>query len=223
MTTAALNTPKDYAMYYHGSKELGFSVFVLQNPDDEGRTKEQLKTRKKPAVLWDLYQIMRPSKIQIERWFAKNPNYNVAVATGNISSIIAFDVDGPTAKKRLEEKRLEMSTNLRVALDNTMVNRTGSGGAHIIFRLDEPIGMSQKVIWSDGQAHSQILIQGNGHYLVMPPSRHPNGNLYEWNGKAPHLITTQELNEFILPLRPSTVNHRHHQEQEHKVSRPSIR
>lgn len=208
MTNGALNSPIDYALFYHDSNELGFSVFVLQNPEEGGRTKEQLKARKKPAVLWDLYQIMRPSKIQIERWFAKNPNYNVAVATGNISNnIIAFDVDGPTAKERLEEKRLEMSTNLRVALDNTMVNRTGSGGIHIIFQLDEPTGISQKVIWSDGQAHSQILMQGNGHYLVMPPSRHPNGNRYEWNGKAPHLITTQELNEFILLLRPPTLNH----------------
>jgi hypothetical protein len=213
MTTSPLNSPKDYALYYHNSKELGFSVFVLQNPENEGRTKEQLKSRKKPAVLWDLYQIMRPSKIQIERWFAKNPNYNVAVATGNISNnIIAFDIDGPTAKKRLEEKRLDMSTNLRVALDNTMVNRTGNGGIHIIFRLDEPTSISQKVIWSDGQAHSQILMQGNGHYLVMPPSRHPNGKRYEWNGKAPHLITTQELNEFILLLSPSIPDH----QQQHK-------
>src|SRR5215217_9369607 len=222
MTAAALNSPKDYAIYYHDSKELGFSVFILQNPEDEGRTKEQLKARKKPAVLWDLYQIMRPSKIQIERWFAKNPNYNVAVATGNISNnIIAFDIDGPTAKKRLEEKRLAMSTNLRVALDNTMINRTGSGGIHIIFRLDEPTGISQKVIWSDGQAHSQILMQGNGHYLVMPPSRHPNGNRYEWNGKAPHLVTTQELDEFILLLRPSTLNHLHLMEDRvMAVSRP---
>jgi len=222
MTAAALNSPKDYAIYYHDSKELGFSVFILQNPEDEGRTKEQLKARKKPAVLWDLYQIMRPSKIQIERWFAKNPNYNVAVATGNISNnIIAFDIDGPTAKKRLEEKRLAMSTNLRVALDNTMINRTGSGGIHIIFRLDEPTSISQKVIWSDGQAHSQILMQGNGHYLVMPPSRHPNGNRYEWNGKAQHLVTTQELDEFILLLRPSTLNHLHLMEDRvMAVSRP---
>jgi hypothetical protein len=205
MTNGALNSPMDYALYYHDSNELGFSVFILQNPENGGRTEEQLKARKKPAVFWDLYQIMRPSKIQIERWFAKNPNYNIAVATGNISNnIIAIDIDGPTAKKRLEEKRLDMSTNLRVALDNTMVNRTGSGGMHIIFRLDEPTDISQKVIWSDGQAHSQILMQGNGHYLVMPPSRHPNGNRYEWNGKAPSLLTTQELNEFILLLSPST-------------------
>jgi hypothetical protein len=66
MTTSALNSPKDYALYYQDSEELGFSVFVLQNPEDGGRTEEQLKARKKPAVLWDLYQIMRPSKYKLK-------------------------------------------------------------------------------------------------------------------------------------------------------------
>jgi P4 family phage/plasmid primase-like protien len=200
MTEVSLNTPEDYALYY--LREFGVSVFIIKSdpPAD----------RKKPAVKWDLYKIMRPSQKQLERWFAKNPNYNVAVATGNISNnIIGFDVDGPTAKKRVEERRPEMSTNLRVAFDNTMVNRTGSGGAHIIFRLDEPTGISQKVIWSDEQAHSQILMQGNGHYLVMPPSRHPNGNHYEWNGNAPHLITQQELYEFIRLVGSQSMRERY--------------
>jgi hypothetical protein len=39
--------------------------------------------------------------------------------------------------------------------------------------------------------------------VTMPPSVHPNGNRYDWNGKAPHLITRQELNEFIRLIRPN--------------------
>ena len=196
MTTAALNSPKDHALYYH---DLGFSVFVLRNP--ETGTEVQLRDRKRPAVDWKLYQIMRPSKIQIERWFAKNPTYNLAIVTGSISKIIALDVDGPTAVKRVEDKRMEMSANLRVALDNTMVNRTGSGGTHIIFRLEEDISdIRNKVLWSDGQAHSQILMQGNDHYIVAAPSVHPNGKSYKWNEKIPHLITRQELSELVRLL-----------------------
>jgi P4 family phage/plasmid primase-like protien len=142
---------------------------------------------------------MRASKIQIERWFAKDPDYNVAIVMGNVSNnAIGFDVDGPTAVKMIEEKRLEMSTNLRVAFDNTMMNKTGSGAMHIIFRVDESIDdISQEKLWSDGRPHSQILMQGNGHYLVAAPSLHPNNNRYEWNGKIPQLITRHELNEFI--------------------------
>src|SRR5215207_4369414 len=101
MTTTALSTPKDYALYYHGN---GFSVFVLRNPD----AAELAKDRKRPAVNWELYQIMRPSKLQIERWFAKNPNYNPAIAMGNISKAVAFDVDGQTAVERIKQKLPEM-------------------------------------------------------------------------------------------------------------------
>jgi hypothetical protein len=116
MTTAALNSPKDHALYYH---DLGFSVFVLRN--SATATEVQLRDRKRPAVLWDLYQIMRPNKIQIERWFSKNPDYNIAIVTGSISKIIAFDVDGHTAVKRVEEKRVEMSKNLQVDVVNRLV------------------------------------------------------------------------------------------------------
>jgi len=101
MTSEGLNTSKDYALCYH---DMGFSVFVLQNPDSEGRTIEQLKARKKPAVKWELYQIMRPSKIQIERWYSKNKKYNLALVMGGISgNAIGFDVDGTGAQKKMEE------------------------------------------------------------------------------------------------------------------------
>jgi hypothetical protein len=125
------------------------------------------------------------------------------IVTGSVSKIVALDVDGPTAYKRLEEKQAEMSTNLQVALMNTMVNRTGSGGLHVIFKIEEPIDdISQVTIWEDGQEHSEIKLQGNGHYIVAAPSVHPNGNKYEWNGKNPNLITRQELEELIRLLSP---------------------
>jgi putative DNA primase/helicase len=198
MVTASLNSPKEYALCYH---DMGFSVFVLRNP--ETGTELLLTDRKKPAVNWEVYQIMRPSKIQLERWFSNNPDYNVAIVTGSISKIIAFDIDGPNAVKRVEEKQKEMSENLWVAFQNTMVNRTGSGGTHIIFKIEDDISdISNKLLWSDGLAHSQILMQGNGHYIAAAPSRHPNGKKYEWNGEAPHLVTRQELDEFIRLMSP---------------------
>src|SRR5919106_2133696 len=200
MTTTALNTPKDYALCYHDMK---LSVFLLNNP--ETGTAVRLESRKRPVGDWKLYQIMRASKRLIEKWFSHNPNYNLMIVTGSVSKIVALDVDGPTACKRVEDKRMEMSTNLRVAFDNTMVNKTGSGGLHIIFRIEEDESIddiSQITIWTDGQPHSEIKLQGNGHYIVAAPSIHPNGNAYEWNGKHPDLITRQELNELIRLLSP---------------------
>jgi hypothetical protein len=196
MTTAALNTPKDYALCYH---DMGFSLFVLMNP--ETGTEVQLRDRKRPAVKWELYQIMRPSKIQIERWFSKNPKYNLALVMGRISgNAVSFDVDGPIANKRVEVQRMKMSSTLRDALDNTMMIKTGGGGMQIIFRVEGEgtiDDISQKRVWSDGKPHSEILMQGNEHYIIPEPSIHPNNNRYQWNGKEPQTITRQQLDEFI--------------------------
>jgi hypothetical protein len=57
-------------------------------------------------------------------------------------------------------------------------------------------------------------MQGDGHYIAAAPSVHPNGKKYEWNGKTPHLVTRQELNEFIRLVS--------NQQQEQKQSRPQI-
>jgi P4 family phage/plasmid primase-like protien len=188
MATPALSSSKDYALYYRN--ELGLSVFVLNN--------EPATNRKKPLFSWEAFQIRHATNEEIENWFDVNPNYNLAIVTGAISKVIGFDMDGPTAVKRIEEKIPKMSSSLREALANTMKTRTGSGGEHIILRIEEPIDdISQEILWKNGEAHSQILMQGNNHYLVAAPSIHPNNNGYKWNGKKPQTITRQELNEFI--------------------------
>jgi hypothetical protein len=87
-TKDQLLSTKDYALFY--LRELGFSVFVLRS--------EPPKDRKKPVVSWEPYQHAHTTPAQIEKWFNENPNYNIAVATGNISNnMIAVDIDGPTA------------------------------------------------------------------------------------------------------------------------------
>jgi hypothetical protein len=196
-TKVQLNTSKDYALFY--LKELGFSVFALQNPDVGNEL--EIKKRKSPAVpSWQDYMKTPASEEQVNKWFEEaNSNYNIAAVTGYVSKMIAIDVDGQTAAKRIEENISSMSTNLRVALQNTMVNKSGSGGLHIIFRLEDEFvkDIGSKDIWKNREAHSEIRIQGNDHYIVMPPSRHPNGNHYEWNGKKPMLLTMKELEEFI--------------------------
>ncbi|MDQ3968819.1 MAG: phage/plasmid primase, P4 family, partial [Thermoproteota archaeon] len=188
MATPALNSSKDYALYYRD--ELGLSVFVLNN--------EPAAHRKKPLFSWEAFQTRLATNEEIENWFNVNPNYNLAIVTGAISKAIGLDVDGLTAVKKIEEKIPKMSIRLREALANTMKTRTGSGGEHIILRIEEPIDdISQEILWKNGEAHSQILMQGNNHYLVAAPSIHPNNNGYKWNGKKPQTITRQELNEFI--------------------------
>lgn len=203
MTASALATPRDYAKYF--AAEYKFSMFVLRNPDGaENATEKELKIRKRPALeSWEPYKHRCASEEEIDAWFDEDPNYNIAVVTGSISKIIGIDVDGNTAVKRIQSKIPQMSNALRTAFANTMKNRTGSGGEHVIFKIHDNIDdISQEIIWKDGEPHSGIVLQGNDHYLAMPPSRHPNGKLYEWNGKGPELIPRQLLNEFIRLVQP---------------------
>jgi P4 family phage/plasmid primase-like protien len=189
MTTAALSTPKEYAYYYRDV--LGFSIVVLKT--------EPARKRKEPAVLsLDRYLKRKPTDEEIEQWFTINPNYNLGIPMGQVSQAIAFDVDGQNGVKRMESKIPEMSSNLREALANTMKTRTGNGGEHIIFKIEGDIEhITKKIVWSDGQPHSQILMLANDNYVVAAPSQHPNGERYEWNGKTPSTIALQELNEFV--------------------------
>ena len=189
MTTASLNSPKDYALYY--LNELGFSVFILKS--------DPPKERKRPVVNWEVFQKVKPTVEIINKWFNVDPNYNLAIITGSISKIVAIDLDGVTAAAWMKEQvQPKMSTNLWIAYSNTMGNKTGGGGTHIVFRIEDDISdISQLLLWTDGKPHSEIKVQGNGHYIAAAPSVHPNNEKYEWNGKEPETITRQELDEFI--------------------------
>jgi len=195
MTTAALSTPKDFAYYYRD--RLGFSVVVLKT--------EPARKRKEPAVFsLETYLKRKPTNEEIEQWFTINPNYNVGIPMGGVSQAVAFDIDGDNAVERIKSKIPEMSSGLREAFNNTMKTRTGSGSEHAIFKIEGPIDdITKKVLWSDGQPHSQILMLANNCYVVAAPSIHPNDKVYEWNGKEPQTIIRHQLDEFIRLVSPN--------------------
>ncbi len=62
---------------------------------------------------------------------------NVAVVLGQVSGLVAIDIDGDVTKQRVERKLVEMGccNNLRVSMLDTMMTLTGSGGFHFVFRV----------------------------------------------------------------------------------------
>src|SRR5215212_673141 len=201
----------------------GIGVIPLQNPEepirfngesDEDfgkRRKSELDRRKQPALAWTPYKTKLATIDEVNNWFSFNANYNLAIPCGDVSGgLIAFDVDGDTAKKWIEDKFPTMSEGLRKALNNTMRNVTGSGGQHFVFYVEGgKTDISQITIWRNDEKHSEIKIQGNYHYIATAPSRSPhnNGKLYESNGKDPVIITKEQLDEFIQAIGlPELVN-----------------
>lgn len=148
----------DAALHY---AELGFAVFPLKPHDKTPQTHRGCKD-----ATHDIQQI--------KRWWKRNPECNIGIATGAISNnicVIDIDIDdkkGIDGSDTLAEWQRENGE-----FPETCIAITGRGGYHYYFRITEPIKNRARIL--DG-----IDFRGDGGYVVAPPSIHSNGNEYEW-------------------------------------------
>lgn len=119
----------------------------------------------------------------IKRWWHDEPNANVAIRCGIISSgLVVIDVDGDEGRASLSGKKLPP----------TVIAKTGGGGWHYLYfsnkRLRPKVGLLPKVD-----------LRAEDSYIVAPPSVHPSGALYEW-AVDPKSETRAELPEWVYDL-----------------------
>jgi hypothetical protein len=153
--------------------ELGFSVIPVTFQS------------KVPLVNWREYQSKRATKTQIEQWF-RTPEVNVGVVTGAISGIVIVDID--------------TKENIGRPLYPTATTRTGSGGAHYIYKHPRvPVKTIAGLL-------PGVDVRGDGGYAVFPFSTHPNGNKYEW--VIPPEDGIAELPEWVLEELSKTASHK---------------
>lgn len=107
---------------------------------------------------------------QIKQWWTKYPKAGIGLPTGQINNTFVLDIDvrndGHISLKKL------LSTYGK--LPHTVVCLTGGGGKHYYFEWNNRINKSRL------QEYEGIDVQGNGKYVVLPPSTHPNGSRYNW-------------------------------------------
>jgi hypothetical protein len=128
---------------------------------------------------------------QIRAWWQQWPNANVAVACGIISGVYVIDVDVT------ESGDVNGYDSLKEfqPIPKTVTQATPRGGFHAFYRTDDP--PANKNSFRPG-----IDIRGNGYYVVVAPSIHPNGGQYAWApDQAPGEI---EIAEFPDSMRPVT-------------------
>ena len=139
---------------------------------------------KRPIIRWQRFQHQLPTVAQLEGWYERWPNANLAVVTGEISGVVVVDVDpkhGGTESLAALEAR-------HGALPDTIESITGGGGRHIYFTHP-----GREVRNRAGLAPG-IDLRGDGGCIIVPPSVHPSGKLYEWKpGHAPGEISTAML------------------------------
>lgn len=137
---------------------------------------------------------------KIRKWWGRFPDMNVGMATGAASGgVVAVDVDENDLKGKHGMDTLTAWEGERGALPETPMSITGSGGYHILLHVDGPCPCSTN-------AEKDVDIRGDGGYIVLPPSVHPNGNSYEWEldpDEVPVADADENALAFIGSVRPS--------------------
>ena len=132
----------------------------------------------------------------IKKWWAKWPDAQIALATGEWKdgyNIIAIDCDNHPKTGDYGTEDLRLWEDTQGEIPETWGSITGSGGEHYIFRT------RGKGIRSRTRCYGSIDIRGEGGYIILPPSLHPNGNRYEWQFD-PDEYELAEANSSVLDL-----------------------
>lgn len=113
----------------------------------------------------------------IRQWWAQNPEFNLAVATGRPSGVFVIDIDGLDAEAEL--RKLEAEHGPLPATVESVTPR----GRHLYFRMPDVLVRN-----SASQVAPGIDVRGDGGYALTPPSVHPSGRRYAWSADSADAI-----------------------------------
>ena len=122
-----------------------------------------------PAVAWKEYQHAAPHADQIDVWWEHDETLNVGLVIGR--GLIVVDLDGPGAEGLLH--------NANIALPKDAPRVKTGNGFHVYLAVEELIGDRIGLLTAPQGGKPQVDVRGIG-FVVAPPSRHPNGQTYEW-------------------------------------------
>ena len=120
---------------------------------------------KTPRIKWTSYQNNLPTDLEISRWFCGNEG--IAVIAGNIQ---CMDFDEKYSPNIFEKFRSLCSEHgLNEILRRVVVQRTPSGGFHIIFRCENDLRNQKLAMTQSGNV--AIETRAGGGYFVVSPSK----------------------------------------------------
>jgi bifunctional DNA primase/polymerase-like protein len=132
-----------------------------------------LKPQAKEPATWRGFYDATSNPAKLDRWFGRGHPYNAGIRTGIASGVFVLDPDGDIGAENLY--RLERQYG---PLPETLNSQTGNG-FHFWFRADREIPSSISKI------APHIDVCAEGHYVLAPPSIHPNGKRYQWLNDLP--------------------------------------
>ncbi len=131
-----------------------------------------LKPRsKEPLIPWQEFQKRRADMTEAQSWLSKWPEMNLGVVTGFLSQFVVVDLDGATGKEFGRTHKV-VSTTMAI---------TGNG-KQVFYKWTEHVDNSVSKL-APG-----VDIRGDGGYVVICPSIHPNGKRYRWERFSPSTL-----------------------------------
>jgi DNA polymerase elongation subunit (family B) len=194
------------AIHYHDT--YGFNVIPIPKPSGSKKDEVAIANGKSAAgyMPWKDLQGQRQEMDDLIKRFEGKKDCNIAILTGTVLGVFAFDIDGEEAETRVIEEVKRLGDNaISNASKNTMETKTGSGfGRHIIFRCDptEFQVNNERIktitLWTGNGSHSEIKLKGDGGYIIAPPSLHASGKRYEFiNEVVPVCLTKKQINKLV--------------------------
>lgn len=132
----------------------------------------------------------------IINWLNKWQEPNIAIAIEQ-SGIAVIDVDSPEAEDEIQQRGIP---------PNVPCIKTGNGKQYLFSGKNVPKTIKTRL----GDSGKIDILTSN--YIVAPPSRHANGNTYQWLTPIPHVDELPELPEWAIAFLTSTNNQNLQQE-----------
>ena len=156
--------------------EAGVPVFPLHWIKRDGSCSCRLGSMctakgKHPRIMsWTEEASVDPEKVK--EWWSKTPSANIGIPMGELSGLVALDVD----PRHGGDKSLQALAKEYGPLPETITATTGSGGKHIIFKYTDALRLKNVVGFRDG-----LDVRTQGGLIVAAPSLHSSGNRYSWD------------------------------------------
>src|SRR4029077_5587133 len=152
--------------------KLGWSMFPVR-----AKSKE-------PLMPWKEYQTRKAREQEIHEWLKKWPQMNLGLVTGQVSGLVVVDLDGINGMQYSSVNHL-LSPVICVTWK----------GKQLYYKWTEHVDNSASKI-APG-----VDIRGDGGFVVLPPSQHPNGKYYRWERFVPENISLFPADQFFIVLK----------------------
>jgi hypothetical protein len=155
-----------------------------------------VKSQQKEPLVADWPHQATNEEGRLRFWSRRFPDCNWAVATGPESEVFVLDVDGEQGRTSLQTLELQ-----GFQLPRTLITQTGRGSQIWLKWPANGIVVRNSV----GKLAPGLDVRGVGGYVLVPPSVHPNGAVYEFVNENVTIASAPEwLLKKLAEISPAT-------------------